>query len=106
MNFVIRTSIEPDILSAPVRRELQSLDPNQAVFNVRPMTEFLSEAIAQRRFSMLLLGLFAALRDLSRKRYLRRDGLFGGAQDARNRTPRVAPARGPAMCSNSSSGRE
>jgi len=61
MNFVIRSSIEPGSLSNSVRRELQALDPNQVVFNVRSMDEFLSDAVAQRRFSMLLLGLFATM---------------------------------------------
>ncbi|MDQ3648959.1 MAG: ABC transporter permease [Acidobacteriota bacterium] len=61
MNFVMRTSTEPGTLSNSVRRELQALDPNQVVFNVRAMNEFLSDAVAQRRFSMLLLGLFATM---------------------------------------------
>jgi putative ABC transport system permease protein len=44
-----------------VRRELQAVDPNQVVFYVRPLTDFISDAVAQRRFNMLLLALFATL---------------------------------------------
>lgn len=61
MNFVVRTSIEPASLAEDVRRELQSLDPNQVVFNVRPFGQFLSDSTAQRRFHSLLLAAFAAI---------------------------------------------
>ncbi|MEJ7617808.1 MAG: FtsX-like permease family protein [Pyrinomonadaceae bacterium] len=61
MNFAIRTSIDPGSLSETVRRELQTIDRNQVVFNVRPLRQFLSDAVAQRRFSMLLLALFAGI---------------------------------------------
>ncbi|MEJ7710100.1 MAG: FtsX-like permease family protein [Pyrinomonadaceae bacterium] len=61
MNFVARTATDPGSLSETVRRELQSIDRNQVVFNVRPMGQFLSDAVAQRRFSMLLLCVFALI---------------------------------------------
>src|SRR5262249_17531859 len=61
MNFVIRSSGDPDSLAHAVRRELQAIDPGQAVFNVRPLENFLSDSTAQRRFNTLLLALFAAL---------------------------------------------
>jgi len=61
MNFVIRSSGDPDSLAYAVRRELQAIDPSQVVFNVRPLENFLSDSTTQRRFNTLLLALFAAL---------------------------------------------
>ena len=46
---------------AAIRREILALDKDQAVFNIATMDQLVSESIALRRFSMLLLGLFAAL---------------------------------------------
>lgn len=61
MNYVIRTRLEPELLSETVRRELQSIDPNQVVFNVRALPEFLSDSMAPRRFSMALVTIFALI---------------------------------------------
>src|SRR5262249_7331395 len=61
MNYVVRTKGDPRKLEESVRRELQSADANQVVFYVRSMTEFVSDTTAQRRFHMLLLGLFAGV---------------------------------------------
>ncbi|MEJ7710001.1 MAG: FtsX-like permease family protein [Pyrinomonadaceae bacterium] len=61
MYFVIHTSLDPNSLRESVRRELQALDPNQVAFNVRPLPDLLSEATAQRRFTVLLLCLFALI---------------------------------------------
>jgi putative ABC transport system permease protein len=61
MNLVIRTSIDPSALRSTVRDEIQRVDKDQPVFNIKTMDQLLSESVAQRRFSMLLLGSFAAL---------------------------------------------
>jgi putative ABC transport system permease protein len=61
MNFVVRAKGDVTALAGSVRRELQAIDPNQVIFYVRPLTGFISDAVAQRRFNMLLLALFAAL---------------------------------------------
>jgi putative ABC transport system permease protein len=44
-----------------VRRELQTIDPNQVIFYVKPLAGFVSDAVGQRRFNMLSLTLFAGL---------------------------------------------
>ncbi len=61
MNLVIRTSVEPGSLTPEVRRELERVDPMAAVFNVRPMNDFLSDTVAERRLNLLLLLVFAAV---------------------------------------------
>ena len=59
MNLVIRTQGEPLTLAAAVRHEIEMVDPSQAIFNVRPLKDLLSESIAERRFNLILLLGFA-----------------------------------------------
>jgi ABC-type antimicrobial peptide transport system permease subunit len=58
---VIRTAGDPSAVAPAVRREIHDMDPNLPVFNVRPMTARVEESLARRRFSMLLLTIFAVL---------------------------------------------
>jgi putative ABC transport system permease protein len=61
MTLVVRTTREPLALASAVRGEVRALDPEQPVYEVRSMDDLLSGMVAQRRFSMALLGTFAAL---------------------------------------------
>jgi putative ABC transport system permease protein len=46
---------------APIRAQFRSIDPEQPVFEIASMDQLLSSMVAQRRFSMALLGTFAGL---------------------------------------------
>ncbi|HXO20254.1 MAG TPA: ABC transporter permease [Thermoanaerobaculia bacterium] len=59
--LVVRAAAEPERLAAPIRREIQAMDRDLPVFQVRTMEEIVSESLAQSRFSTVLLGLFAGL---------------------------------------------
>ena len=48
-------------LAAAIRRQAQAIEPNEPVNQVVTMDERLSNSVAQRRFQMLLLGVFAGL---------------------------------------------
>ncbi|HKP82323.1 MAG TPA: ABC transporter permease, partial [Pyrinomonadaceae bacterium] len=61
VNLLVRTTVEPLSLAGSVRNQISALDKNQAVFNVRTMEQTLSRSVAARRFSMILLGVFAML---------------------------------------------
>ncbi|MCG3146135.1 MAG: hypothetical protein HONDAALG_03996 [Gammaproteobacteria bacterium] len=61
MHFLVRTRLNPENIGTSVRNELSASDPNQVVFYVRPLDGFVADASAQRKFSMLLLVLFALL---------------------------------------------
>ncbi|HEX8748973.1 MAG TPA: ABC transporter permease [Pyrinomonadaceae bacterium] len=61
MTVVVRTAGDPSQLAAAVQREIQTIDPNQPVSDVRTMNQWLSESVARARFNALLLGLFSAL---------------------------------------------
>ncbi len=61
LNIVLRTAVAPATLTGAVRREIATLDPDQAVANIRTMEQVISAAVATRRFITLLLTLFAVL---------------------------------------------
>jgi predicted permease len=60
MNVVARSRVDPASLAAAARKEIRDLDADLPVYNVRTMTERVDESLARRRFSMLLLTIFAA----------------------------------------------
>jgi putative ABC transport system permease protein len=61
MTLAIRTEGPPLGLAAAVQREIQALDKDQPVADVRTMEQWVAESVARARFSMLLLGIFAAV---------------------------------------------
>jgi ABC-type antimicrobial peptide transport system permease subunit len=61
INFVLRVAGDPGRLAGAVRAELRGLDKGLPLRDAQPMRSVIAASIAQRRFSMLLLGLFAAI---------------------------------------------
>ena len=61
MSLVIRTTTDPLTVVAAVRREVQTLDPNQPVFNVSTMEKTLDQSLGTQRLSMALLAVLASL---------------------------------------------
>src|SRR5215471_2181001 len=59
INLLLRTGVEPASLSSAVRTQIAALNKDQAVFNVRTMDNIVAESMAPRRFSMMLLTVFA-----------------------------------------------
>jgi len=60
-SIVVRTQNEPSALIGAIRREIQAVDKDQAVFNVTTLEQLIGDSILIRRFFMLLLLVFAAL---------------------------------------------
>jgi predicted permease len=58
---VLRTEGDPTAVMGPVRRAVNELDPREAICDVETMNEVVASSYAARRFSMILLGVFAAL---------------------------------------------
>jgi putative ABC transport system permease protein len=58
---IIRTSGDPMRLAATLRAEVHALDPTMPIEGVQPMTQIVSESVAQPRFRTMLLGLFSLL---------------------------------------------
>jgi putative ABC transport system permease protein len=61
INVLTRTDVEPASLTGAVRGQIAALNKDQAVFNVRTMEQIVSQSVAPRRFSMLLLSVFAVV---------------------------------------------
>ncbi|MDX6613048.1 MAG: hypothetical protein QOD75_2234 [Blastocatellia bacterium] len=59
MNLVIRTNGDPGSLAPAVRREVQTIDPDQPVAAVRTMDQWMDVSVADSRYRTLLLGLLA-----------------------------------------------
>jgi predicted permease len=61
MTVVVRGGVNAASLTSAVKQTLRGLDPDLPMYYIRTMAERVDESLARRRFSMLLLGLFAGL---------------------------------------------
>ncbi len=61
MNVVLRTDADPSALTSAVKQQIRALDSDLPLYNVRTMEQRVEESLARRRFSMLLLTLFACI---------------------------------------------
>jgi putative ABC transport system permease protein len=61
MNLVVRTQGEPLSIAGLLRNAVHTIDPDQPVSAMRPMTEWLDSSVTQPRSLTTLFGLFAAL---------------------------------------------
>jgi putative ABC transport system permease protein len=59
--LLVRVDGDPAAAAASIRAVFRDLDPALAVFGVEPLRQTVAESMAERRFTMLLLGSFAAL---------------------------------------------
>jgi putative ABC transport system permease protein len=57
--LVTRTAAEPAGMTAAVRGAIREVDPELPVFRVTTMEQLVSDSMAQRRFALSLLGVFA-----------------------------------------------
>lgn len=61
MTIVVRTTGDPLTLAGVARSQVQAVSSDQPISNIHTMEELLANSIAQRRFNMLLLGVFATI---------------------------------------------
>ncbi|PYU81876.1 MAG: hypothetical protein DMG50_14225 [Acidobacteria bacterium] len=61
MTILVRTSNDPLAMVSAVRNELQQIDPELPMAAVAPMDQLLADSLSRSRFTMLLLGIFAAV---------------------------------------------
>jgi len=57
-NYLVKTATAPATLVESVRRRMQAIEPNRAVYATKPLTEYLSSSLDEKRFQTLLLSLF------------------------------------------------
>jgi predicted permease len=60
-SIVLRADMAPEGLASAVRGVVRGMDPDVPVYDMKTMDQYLSTSVAQPRFSMLLLAIFAAL---------------------------------------------
>jgi len=61
MWVMARSDGDPAQLGGVARQAVREIDKNLPAFSITPLATVVSESVAQRRFSMLLLGLFAVV---------------------------------------------
>jgi putative ABC transport system permease protein len=59
--LMLRTAAEPMSLANDVEHLIHSVDPDQPIYHVKAMTQYLSESLSQRKFATVLLALFGLL---------------------------------------------
>jgi putative ABC transport system permease protein len=57
--IVVRTALAPDGMISTLQRTLFQIDPTQAAFDIQTMEQRLDRSVAERRFNVRLLSLFA-----------------------------------------------
>jgi len=60
-SLVVKSSGRPESIVAAARDAVRSVDPNQPIDNVSPMTEVVARSISSQRLNMFLLSIFAAI---------------------------------------------
>jgi putative ABC transport system permease protein len=62
LTLAIRTTLSnPEALTNSIRGEVQQIDSEQPIYNIKPLKELLAESVGAQRFTMMLLGIFATL---------------------------------------------
>ena len=61
MIVVVRSAADPAEIASPVTQQIRALDPDLPIYKMRTMGERVDASLAERRFSMLLLTVFAVL---------------------------------------------
>lgn len=61
MTLVVRAEGNVAPLGGAIRTQVLAIDKEQPISRIRPLEQVVSESVAKQRFSMLLLGIFAAV---------------------------------------------
>lgn len=61
MTLLVRTALDPASLTAAIRQEVRAIDAARPINKVSTMNEIIASSVAPRRFSAMLLAVFAAV---------------------------------------------
>jgi predicted permease len=61
IGLVARTQVPPGDVAPVIRATMAKMNSNEVVYGVQTMDEIVADSLAARRFSMILLGVFAVL---------------------------------------------
>jgi putative ABC transport system permease protein len=59
--MVVKTASDPATMTAAIRAGIREVDPNQPVYDVFPMSEFIARTLLAERLNLVLVGSFAVL---------------------------------------------
>lgn len=60
LTMIVRSRTAPDAVAGAIRAALRQIDPAIAVSSVKPLEQLIAESVAARKFSSMLLAIFAA----------------------------------------------
>jgi ABC-type antimicrobial peptide transport system permease subunit len=58
---LVRFAGDPQAVTTAIRSSLRNMSSDQVMYEVQTMEEVIADTLAERRFSMIVLGVFAAL---------------------------------------------
>lgn len=61
MTIVARTKSDPGAIAGSLRAAVTSIDKSLPVYALKPMTEYLHDSLARRRFNLILLSIFGGI---------------------------------------------
>jgi putative ABC transport system permease protein len=61
MSFVVKTTAAPSTLVPQFEQFVEALDPSIAVHDVKPMQDYVAEAMAPMQFNLILIGIFGGI---------------------------------------------
>jgi putative ABC transport system permease protein len=61
LTMTIRVAGDPLVLVQPIRQAIEAMDPDAPMADVKPMGQYVEEAIAPTRFTLTLISVFATL---------------------------------------------
>ena len=61
MTLIVRTRVDPMSLAPQIRAAVTAIDPEQPIFAVTTIEEYIARTLAERSFTIALLGAFAGL---------------------------------------------
>jgi putative ABC transport system permease protein len=61
MIIVVRTQSDPGAIAGTLRAAVTSVDKSLPVYALKPMTEYLRDSLARRRFNLILLTVFSGI---------------------------------------------
>jgi putative ABC transport system permease protein len=61
LSVTVRTSLPPESIVSSLRQQVQALDKNLPLVDVKTMEDYVSDSMAAPRFDTVLLGIFASL---------------------------------------------
>jgi putative ABC transport system permease protein len=61
MNLLVKSANDPAALTSAIREVVSSIDKDQPIFAIATMNQLLSDSVATRRITLVLLGFFSGL---------------------------------------------